>query len=108
MFDAPQVMFTPSSSRIRRSVSMNSVTARGSAPTGIASGSMTTSSGGMPWSPATDTILRASSSRRSGSIGISSSLGSAITAAPCFATSGRIASSRSSSAVTEFTSALPS
>ena len=31
-----------------------------------------------------------------------------ITAAPCLATSGRIASSRSSSPVTEFTSALPS
>ena len=75
VFDAPQVMFTPRSSRIRRTVSMNSVTARGSAPTGIASGSMTMSCGGMPWSPATETILRASSSRRCGSIGISSSLG---------------------------------
>ncbi len=52
VFEAPQVMFTPRSSRIRRTVSMNSVTARGSAPTGIASGSMTMSSGGMPWSPA--------------------------------------------------------
>src|SRR6185312_5591055 len=108
VFDAPQVMFTPRSSRISRTVSMKSVTARGSAPTGMASGSMTMSSGGMPWSPATETILRASSSRRSGSIGISSSFGSAMTAAPCLATSGRMASSRSSSAVTEFTSALPS
>jgi hypothetical protein len=48
VFDAPQVVFTPSSSRSSRSVSMKSVTARGSAPTGIASGSITTSSGGMP------------------------------------------------------------
>ena len=87
---------------------MNSVTARGSAPTGMASGSITTSSGGMPWSPAADTILRATSSRRSGSIGISSSLASAITAAPCRATIGRIRSSRSSSPVTELTRALPS
>ena len=48
------------------------------------------------------------SRRRSGSIGMSSSFASAITAAPCFATIGRIASSRSSSPVTELTSALPS
>src|SRR6478752_4671970 len=46
--------------------------------------------------------------RRSGSIGISSSFARPITAAPCFATSGRIASSRSSSPVTELTSAFPS
>ena len=54
---------------------------------------------------------RRSSSRRPaaarGSIGISSSFASPITAAPCFATIGRIASSRSSSPVTELTSALP-
>ena len=48
VFEAPQVMFTPSSSRISRDVSRNSVTARGSAPTGIASGSITMSSGGIP------------------------------------------------------------
>ena len=48
VFDAPQVMFTPSSSRISLTVSRKSVTARGSAPTGIASGSISTSSGGMP------------------------------------------------------------
>src|SRR5262245_18373135 len=68
---------------------------------------MMTSSGGMPGSPATETIFFATSTRRSGSIGISSSFASPITAAPCFATSGRIASSRSSSPVTELTSALP-
>ena len=108
VFEAPQVMFTPSSSRISRTVSRKSVTARGSAPTGIASGSMTTSSGGMPWSPAAETIFLATSSRRSGSIGISSSFARPITAAPCRATIGRIASSRSSSPVTELTSAFPS
>src|SRR5262245_37475437 len=69
---------------------------------------MITSSGGMPWSPAAETILFATSTRRSGSIGISSSFARPITAAPCLATSGRIASSRSSSPVTELTSALPS
>ena len=57
-FDAPRHMFTPSSSRISRIVSSVVVTASVSAPTVIASGSITTSSGGMPWSPATDTILR--------------------------------------------------
>ena len=49
---------------------------------GIASGSMITSSGGIPWSPAAETIFFAISSRRCGSIGISSSFASAITAAP--------------------------
>src|SRR5262249_34120631 len=44
VLDAPQVVFTPSSSRSRWSVSTKSVTARGSAPTGMASGSMITSS----------------------------------------------------------------
>src|SRR5262249_22154648 len=72
------------------------------------SGSMTTSSGLMPWSPAAETIFLAISSRASGSISIVSPFASPITAAPCLATSGRIASSRSSSAVTELTSALPS
>jgi hypothetical protein len=48
VFDAPQVVFTPSSSRSRCRVSTKVVTARGSAPTGIASGSITTSSGGIP------------------------------------------------------------
>src|SRR5581483_11870253 len=108
VFEAPQVVLTPSSSRNSLSVSTNSVTARGSAPTGIASGSMITSSGGMPWSPAALTIFFATSTRRSGSIGISSSFARPMTAAPCRATIGRIASSRSSSPVTELTSALPS
>ena len=63
----------------------------------------------MPYFPvATSMILRASSTRRAGSAGISSSsFGSAMTAAPCRLTSGRMASIRSSSAVIELTSALP-
>ena len=70
---------------------------------------MTMSSIGIPYSPvATSRIFLVISSRCSGSSGISSSsLGSAITAAPCRLTIGRIASSRSCSPVTEFTSALP-
>ena len=85
------------------------MTASVSAPTVMASGSMITSSIGIPWSPAAETILRAISSRCCGVSGMPvSSLASPITAAPCFATSGRISSSRSSSPVTEFTSALPS
>ena len=107
--DAPSVVFTPNSSRSSEMVSMVLTTREVSAPTGMASGSITMSSTGMPNRPvATSMILRASSSRLRGSSGISSSsLGSAMTAAPYFLTSGRIASSRSSSAVTEFTSALP-
>ena len=107
--EAPSVVFTPNSSRSSEIVSSVLSTSEVSAPTGMASGSITMSSSGMPYLPvATSTILRASSSRRWGSSGISSSsFGSAITAAPCLLTSGRIASSRSSSAVTELTSALP-
>ena len=55
-----------------------------------------------------DDLLRDLDAAARGSIGISSSFASPITAAPCFATIGRIASSRSSSPVTELTSALPS
>ena len=85
------------------------MTASVAAPTVIASGSITTSSGGMPKSPATLTIFVAISSRCCGVSGIPvSSFASPITAAPYLATSGRISSSRSSSPVTEFTSALPS
>ena len=107
--DAPSDMLTPSSARIRRIASSVVETASVSAPTVIASGSITTSEGGIPWSPAALTILVAISSRCWGVSGIPvSSLASPITAAPCLATSGRISSSRSSSPVTEFTSALPS
>ncbi len=108
-FDAPSDMFTPSSSRIRRMVSSVTATASVAAPTVIASGSITTSSGGIPWSPAALTIFVAISRRCCGVSGMPvSSLARPITAAPCLATRGRISSSRSSSPVTEFTSALPS
>src|ERR1051326_1467729 len=54
-------------------------------------------------------IRRASARRSSGTIEMPvSSFAMPMTAAPCFLTSGRIRSMRSSSAVTEFTSALPS
>src|SRR5438067_913453 len=82
-FEAPRHMFTPSSSRIRLIVLSVVVTASVSAPTVIASGSITTSSAAMPWSPAASMILRAHSSRFSGVSGIPvSSLASPITAAP--------------------------
>ena len=108
-FDAPSVMFTPNSAVSSRIVSSVAATSEVSAPTGMASGSITMSSSGMPYSlVAVSMIFRASATRRSGSAGISSSsLGSAITAAPYLATSGRISAIRSSSAVTELTSALP-
>ena len=48
VFEAPQVVFTPSSSRSSFRVSKNSTAARGSAPIGIASASITMSSGGIP------------------------------------------------------------
>ena len=106
--DAPSVVFTPNSSRSSAIVSIVLTTTEVSAPTGMASGSITMSSIGMPYRPvAASMILRASSTRRAGSSGISSSsLGSAMTAAPYCLTSGRIASSRSSSAVTELTKRL--
>ena len=109
VLDAPQVMLTPNSSRIRRIVSQVTSEVVVSAPIGIASGSITMSAWAMPYSwVATRTILAVRSSRLSASIGISSwSLGSAMIAASYFLTSGRIAASRSSSAVTELTSARP-
>jgi len=61
--EAPRHMLTPSSSRMRLIVFRVIVTASVSAPTVMASGSMTTSSGAIPWSLAADTILRAHSSR---------------------------------------------
>ena len=82
-FDAPSDMFTPSLSRISEIVSSVVVTASVSAPTVIASGSITTSSGGIPWSPHADTILVAISSRCCGVSGMPvSSLARPITAAP--------------------------
>ena len=108
-FDAPRVMFRPNSSWISSMVRSVVFTSEVSAPIGIASGSITMSSSGIPYSPtAMSRILFVISRRRSGSSGISSSsLGRAITAAPCRLTIGRIWSIRSRSPVIEFTSALP-
>ncbi len=107
--DAPQVMFTPKSSRMRRIVSNVTSVVPVSAPIGMASGSMTMSALAMPYSSvATRMIFSVSTRRLSASIGISSwSLGSAMIAASYFLTSGRIAAIRSSSAVMELTSARP-
>ena len=107
--EAPQVMFTPNSSRMRR---MHSIVTRElpvSAPIGMASGSITMSAWAMPYSVvATRMIFAVRSRRLSASIGISSwSLGRAMIAASYFFTSGRIAAIRSSSAVIELTSARP-
>src|SRR5690606_31750477 len=107
--EAPHVVLRPQRSRIALSTSRAVRPTVPSAPIGMASGSMTMSAGAMPYSSvATRTIFSTSSSRLPASIGISSaSLGSATTAASYFLTSGRICSSRSSSAVTELTSARP-
>ena len=107
--DAPQVMLTPKSSRMRRITSKVTRLVLVSAPMGMARGSMTMSACAMPYScVATRTILPVSSTRLSASIGISSwSLGSAMIAASYFLTSGRIAAMRSSSAVIELTRARP-
>ena len=107
--DAPQVMFTPNWSRIRRIVSIVTSELPVSAPIGMASGSITMSASAMPYSSvATRMIFSVSTRRLSASIGISSwSLGSAMIAASYFLTSGRIAAIRSSSAVIELTSARP-
>ena len=83
MFDAPQVVFTLSSSRSRR-IRLNACwPAWPRAPIGITSGSTTTSADGMPWSAARSTILRATAKRTSMSSLIPvSSLEMATTAAP--------------------------
>ena len=83
-----------------RMVSSVTFTAVGSAPTVIASGSMTMSSAGMPYSSvATRRILPVRSRRSCAVAGMPvSSLASAMTAAPWRLTSGRISSIRSSSA----------
>ncbi len=108
MFEAPQVVFTPSSSRRRRIRRSAAAPAEPSAPTGMTSGSTTTSAVGMPWSAARCTIFSATAKRTSGSSEMPvSSFEIATTAAPYFLTSGSTVSRRSSSPVTELTSALP-
>src|SRR5207253_2625167 len=107
--EAPHVMLLPSSSRMRRIVSSVMTPHVGSAATVIAIGSMITSSCGMPSSAARSMIRRPRPTRSAGTIEIPvSSFAIPMTAAPCFFTSGRMRSIRSSSAVTELTSAFPS
>ena len=65
MFEAPSVMLRPNSSRIRLIVSSVVTTACGSAPTVIASGSMTMSSSGISYSPWTISTRRLQISSRS-------------------------------------------
>ncbi len=109
-FEAPSVMFTPNSSRSSAIVSSVRIPCPVSAPTGMASGSITMSSIAIPYLPvATSMSLRASSTRRPRLlrdlllvVGQADDRGAVLAC-----TSGRIAASRSSSAVTELTSALP-
>ena len=106
--EAPQVVLTFSSSCSRRTSRITWTPAWLIAPIGITSGSTTMSLAGMPWSAARSTMRFATAKRTSGSSEMPvSSFEMATTAAPYFRISGRTASSRSSSPVTEFTSALP-
>ena len=108
MFEAPQVVFTPSSSRSRRTSVKTCWPAVAIAPTGITSGSTTMSCAGMPKSAARSTIFFATAKRTSGSSEIPvSSFEIATTGTLYFLTSGRTSSSRSSSPVTEFRSGRP-
>lgn len=109
MLDAPQVVFTPSSSRNRRTSAKTCCPADAMAPTGITSGSTTMSCAGMPWSAARCTIFFATAKRTSGSGEMPvSSLEIATTGTLYFFTSGSTSSSRSSSPVTEFSRGRPS
>ncbi|EKD59635.1 MAG: hypothetical protein ACD_54C01226G0001 [uncultured bacterium] len=109
MFEAPQVVLTPSSSRRRRTSANTCWPAEPIAPTGITSGSTTMSCAGMPKSAARSTIFFATAKRTSGSwLMPVSSFEIATTGTLYFFTSGRTSSSRSSSPVTEFSSGRPS
>ena len=67
MFEAPQVVFTPSSSCSRRTSAKTCRPAPPMAPMGMTSGSTTMSEAGMPWSAAMRTIFSATAKRTSGS-----------------------------------------
>ena len=108
MFEAPQVVLTPSSSRRRRTSVKTWWPAVAMAPIGMTSGSTTMSWAGMPKSAARWTIFLATAKRTSGSSEMPvSSLEMATTATLYFLISGRTFSSRSSSPVTELTSGRP-
>ena len=109
MLDAPQVVFTPSSSRKRRTSAKTCKPAVPIAPIGMTSGSTTMSCAGMPKSAARSTIFLATAKRTSGSSEMPvSSFEMATTGTLYFLTSGRTSSMRSSSPVTEFSSGRPS
>ena len=108
MFEAPQVVLTPSSSRRRRTRAKTCRPAVAIAPIGMTSGSTTMSCAGMPKSAARSTIFFATAKRTSGSSEMPvSSLEMATTGTLYFLTSGSTRSSRSSSPVTEFRSGRP-
>ena len=109
ILDAPHVVFTPSSSRRRRTSVNTCKPALPMAPTGITSGSTTMSCAGMPKSAARSTIFLATANLTSGSSEMPvSSLEIATTGTLYFLTSGNTSSSLSSSPVTELSSGRPS
>ena len=109
MFEAPQVVFTPNSSRRRRTNVNTCIPALPIAPTGITSGSTTISWAGIPKSEARSTIFFATANLTSGSSEMPvSSLEIATTGTLYFFTKGKTKSSRSSSPVTEFNNGRPS
>ena len=109
MLEAPQVVFTPNSSRKRRTSVKTCRPAVPIAPMGITSGSTTISCAGIPKSEARSTIFLATAKRTSGSSEMPvSSFEMATTGTLYFFTSGRTSSRRSSSPVTEFSRGRPS
>ena len=107
-FDAPQVVFTPNSSRNLRTSVNTCLPAVAIAPMGITRGSTTISLAGIPKSEARSTIFLATAKRISGSSEIPvSSLLIATTGTLYFATKGNTNSNRSSSPVTEFRRGRP-
>ena len=109
MFEAPQVVFTPNSSRSRRTNVNTCKPALPIAPTGITSGSTTMSCAGIPKSAARSTIFLATANLTSGSSEIPvSSFEIATTGTLYFLTNGNTKSSLSSSPVTELSRGRPS
>ena len=108
ILEAPQVVFTFSSSFNFFTNSNTCCPAVGIAPIGITSGSTIISFGGIPKSEALSTIFFATLNLISGSSDIPvSSLDIATTGTLYFFTRGKILSNLSSSPVTEFNKGLP-
>ncbi len=105
---APQTVLQPSSSPIHRRMSSTARPAVLTAPTGMTSGSISTSSRGMPYRSARSTMRFATSNRTFGSMLMpDSSLEIAMTGTPYSATRGNTFSMRSSSPVTELMRGRP-